>query len=107
MVDAKAKFLLEEFFYRVESLAKWNPTILESHKVQVIDEHTDISYQIGAPGASGLVTSRDFVLLRYWDFVEGRYILSVVSTEHPSLPKQSKYIRFVVIFYFILQLIDE
>lgn len=98
LVEAKAKFLLDEFFYRVETLPKWNPTILESHKVQVIDEHTDICYQIGAPGAGGLVTSRDFVLLRYWDFVEGRYIITVVSSEHPSLPKHNRYIRFVSIF---------
>lgn len=33
---------------------------------QRIDSHTDITYQVSAPGAGGLVKSRDFVNLRCW-----------------------------------------
>jgi hypothetical protein len=92
-LDVTPKFLLDELFYRVETLPQWNSTLLESHKVQVIDEHTDISYQIGADGAAGVVSSRDFVNLRHWDVIEGRYVIACVGTEHPSLPKNDKYIR--------------
>lgn len=92
-LDVSPKFLLDELFYRVENIPIWNSALLESHKVQVIDEHTDISYQIAADGAAGVVSSRDFVNLRHWEFLEGRYIIACIGTDHPSLPKNDKYIR--------------
>ena len=38
--------LLEELFFRIESVPSWNPTLVECKTIQPIDEHTDISYQV-------------------------------------------------------------
>ena len=40
------RLLLEELFFRIESVPSWNPTLVECKTIQPIDEHTDISYQV-------------------------------------------------------------
>lgn len=56
-------------FYGIEKIPKWNPTVMESKILKKIDSHTDIVYQVSAPGAGGLVASRDFVCLRCWKVI--------------------------------------
>lgn len=85
--------MLDELFYRVELIPKWNPAVTESHKVQIINENTDITYQISANWGGGVVTSRDFVTLRHWELVNNVYVLAWQPAEHPSLQKCDKYIR--------------
>lgn len=84
---------MDELFYKVDSLAQWNPSVSECHKVQPLDEYTDITYQISSDGGVGIVSSRDFVTLRHWTLMDGCYIIAITATEHPSLPKNDKYIR--------------
>ncbi|XP_065167926.1 steroidogenic acute regulatory protein-like isoform X1 [Atheta coriaria] len=94
VVNIPPKYLFEELFYRVETMPEWNPALMESYRVQVIDEHTDISYQISANGARGAVSSRDFINLRQWKRLEDGYAIASVSTSHPSLnDKNVKCIR--------------
>lgn len=79
-------------------MPEWNPALMESYRVQVIDEHTDISYQISANGARGAVSSRDFINLRQWKRLEDGYAIASVSTSHPSLnDKNVKCIRLVLL----------
>ncbi|XP_034478439.1 steroidogenic acute regulatory protein-like [Drosophila innubila] len=59
-----AKALMEELFYRIEDVPKWNPALLESKKVRTINSYTDITYQVSIGGGGGMVKSRDFVNLR-------------------------------------------
>lgn len=92
-VNGSPRFILEELFYRVDDLTKWNDSIKESCKIQSFDEYTDICYQISKPGAGGLVSSRDFVNLRHWTIVDGAYVLSCVNCDHPSVPANHKYVR--------------
>ncbi|KAK5648235.1 hypothetical protein RI129_003127 [Pyrocoelia pectoralis] len=91
-LNASPQFLLEELFYKVETIPQWNPALLESHKIQSIDEHTDICYQISADTA-GVVTSRDFVNIRHWGVVEGCYVIGYSAAEHPSVVRSEKYVR--------------
>lgn len=93
VINLTPKYLLDELFFKVENIPSWNAALLESHKIQTIDENTDITYQISADGAAGIVASRDFVTLRNWDLLDGVYIIASVKTEHASLPKNDKYIR--------------
>ncbi|CAH0551262.1 unnamed protein product [Brassicogethes aeneus] len=91
-MDVSPKYLLDDLYYKVQELPAWNPAILESQKVQAIDEYTDICYQVSADAAGGLVKSRDFVTLRHWAQVEDCFVIAMVRTEHPSFPVD-KYIR--------------
>ncbi|KAH8394786.1 hypothetical protein KR222_005614 [Zaprionus bogoriensis] len=59
-----AKALMEELFYRIEDVPKWNPALLESKIVRKINSYTDITYQVSIGGGGGMVKSRDFVNLR-------------------------------------------
>lgn len=62
--------------------------------LQVLDEHTDILYQISAESGGGVVTSREFVILRHWGVKEGTYISSGCSCTHLSAPENKKLIRY-------------
>ncbi|XP_066143011.1 steroidogenic acute regulatory protein-like isoform X1 [Euwallacea fornicatus] len=92
-INVSPRYLLDELYFGVTNLTKWNSSIKESHKVQAIDEYTDITYQISADGAGGLVSSRDFVNLRHWAHIEETYVLASVKCDHPRLPPGSKYTR--------------
>lgn len=103
-INVPPKYLLEELYFGVGDLPKWNRTVKESHKVQTIDEYTDITYQVSEEGAGGLVSSRDFVNLRHWAHIENTYVIACVKCEHPKLPP-SKFVRWVHAFckyYFII-----
>lgn len=65
-VNCSAKVLLNDLFYKIEDVPKWNPTLLESKIIKKIDEHTDISYQATIGGGGGMVKPRDFCNLRCW-----------------------------------------
>ncbi|XP_017465501.1 PREDICTED: stAR-related lipid transfer protein 3 isoform X2 [Rhagoletis zephyria] len=60
------KELMDELFYNIENVPKWNPTLLESKMVHKINSYTDITYQASVGGGGGMVKSRDFINLRCW-----------------------------------------
>ena len=99
VVNLPPKLLLEELFYGIESLPNWNPTLTECKTVQSIDAHTDVSYQVCAEAAGGVVSTRDFVNLRHWEAIrEGDdeiYVSSGVSVKHSSMPPQPKRVRYL------------
>lgn len=92
-IEIPPKMLLEELYYKAEDMPAWNPTIVQSRRLQVLDEHTDILYQISAESGGGVVTSREFVILRHWGVKEGTYISSGCSCTHLSAPENKKLIR--------------
>lgn len=59
--------------------------------LQKIDNHTDITYSVSAPGGGGLVDSRDFVNLRCWKLVKNGNIIDDVDSVNDStrLSKES------------------
>ncbi|XP_069684917.1 steroidogenic acute regulatory protein-like isoform X2 [Periplaneta americana] len=93
IVDLPPHILLGEVFHKIENLPKWNPTILEARIVEVIDDHTDISYQVAKEAGGGIVSSRDFVILRYWGMKEDCYVSAGVSVKHPEVPPVKHYVR--------------
>ncbi|CAH1116944.1 unnamed protein product [Phaedon cochleariae] len=92
-ISVSPRYLLEELFYQVHELPKWNPAIKESQRIQSLNEHTDITYQVSKEAAKGLVSSRDFVNLRHWAEIENGYMISVSKTDHPSIPVNKKIVR--------------
>ncbi|XP_023020470.2 steroidogenic acute regulatory protein-like [Leptinotarsa decemlineata] len=92
-LDTSPDHLLEELFFRIQDLPKWNTAIKESQKIQSFDEHTDITYQISKDAARGLVSSRDFVNLRHWSVIDKCQVICNYKTEHPSVPVNDKIVR--------------
>uniref|UniRef100_A0A182JX42 START domain-containing protein n=1 Tax=Anopheles christyi TaxID=43041 RepID=A0A182JX42_9DIPT len=81
-----ARKLLQELFYKIEDVPKWNPTLLESKIIRKIDSHTDISYQATIGGGGGVVKCRDFVNLRCWHLCrDGRVIEGVDILPNPLI----------------------
>ncbi|CAB3380027.1 Hypothetical predicted protein [Cloeon dipterum] len=92
-IEIPPKLLLEELYYKVEDMPAWNPTIIQSRRLQVLDEHTDVVYQVSAEGGGGVVASREFVVLRHWGVKDGTYISSGCSCSHLDAPENKKLIR--------------
>lgn len=65
-VNCAAKVLLNDLFYKIEDVPKWNPTLLDSKIIRKINQHTDITYQATIGGGGGMVKPRDFINLRCW-----------------------------------------
>lgn len=86
IIDAPASILIDLLFDGIEEFPLWNKLVTESTKLQVIfaftfccnillisakiiyskniDENTDIIYQATSSYGGGLITARDFVILR-------------------------------------------
>ena len=63
---------------------------------QHIDSHTDVSYQVAAEAAGGMVSTRDFVTVRHWKYFadEKVFFASGASVTHPAMPpNQPKKVR--------------
>lgn len=74
-IDISAKKLFEKSVAGINEMSQWNPTVIESRKLCTIDSHTDITYQVSAPAAGGLIKSRDFVNLRSCHMMKNGEIL--------------------------------
>jgi len=92
-VDIPAKLLYDELNRNIEHLPSWNPTLLECRTLKVINDKVSISYQLAAEGGGGIVSSRDFVNLRYCDVNEGNFICAGSSIVYPDMPAQKGYVR--------------
>ncbi|XP_029167014.1 steroidogenic acute regulatory protein-like [Nylanderia fulva] len=65
IVNAPASILIDLLFDGIEEFPLWNKLVTESMKLQGIDENTDIVYQATSSYGGGLITARDFVILRH------------------------------------------
>ncbi|XP_026273733.1 steroidogenic acute regulatory protein-like [Frankliniella occidentalis] len=92
-INVSASVLLSHLFDHVGEMPSWNPTVIESERLEVIDRQTDITYQVSAAGGGGVVGSRDFVVLRHWEMIDGSYVSANASVPHPKRPPVKKYIR--------------
>ncbi|CAG4987814.1 unnamed protein product [Colias eurytheme] len=103
IVDCPAKFLYSEFKDNITRLPEWNPTILKSELIKEIGPGVDLSYQVTAGGGRGIISPRDFVILRRMAALsrEGRptddepycYISSGVSVTVPGYPPHRDMVR--------------
>ncbi|XP_053408877.1 steroidogenic acute regulatory protein-like isoform X1 [Mercenaria mercenaria] len=94
VIDMAPHDLWQDMVNTLNDSPKWNPTILESRPLQVVDDCTEITYNIAAEGAGGLVSARDFVSLRQWMCYNNSMYLSVsISTTHSDMPPTKKYVR--------------
>jgi len=92
-INTSPGVLLEELYYKIEQAPSWNPTLLECRIIQPVNEQTDVSYQVCAEAAGGVVSIRDFVNVRHWSLVDGVYVSAGGSVLHPAMPPQPKKVR--------------
>ncbi|GAB1600081.1 steroidogenic acute regulatory protein-like isoform X1 [Argonauta hians] len=93
VLNINPKELWEDMVYRSEDLPNWNPTVLESKLIKPLSDTCDISYYVAAPGAKGLVKSRDFVVVRKWGKRKNLYFSVGMSVNYPDLPPVDKLVR--------------
>ncbi|XP_012538220.1 steroidogenic acute regulatory protein-like [Monomorium pharaonis] len=79
IIDAPASILIDLLFDHVEEQSSWNKLVTESIRLQIIDENTDIVYQATSPYGGGIITARDFVILRHRNKCDNYYISSGIS----------------------------
>lgn len=92
-VDASPCDAFKEVVIDIESSPSWNPTLIECRTLQVVDENTDISYNVAASAAGGLVSSRDFVNVRHWETRDGVILSAGCAVLHPSMPPCKGHVR--------------
>jgi len=91
--NVQPKSLLEVLFYKIENVSQWNPSVTYSKILQILDNNTDITYQITSDLANGVISSRDFVTLRHWEQRGEAYSIGVISITHPTMPVKKDCIR--------------
>ncbi|KAI9564628.1 hypothetical protein GHT06_008369 [Daphnia sinensis] len=92
-VDIPPKLLFDELDRNIENVPSWNPTLLECRTLKTVNEKVSISYQLAAEGGGGIISSRDFINLRYCEVRDGVYICAGTSIVFPEMPAQKGYVR--------------
>ncbi|CAO1325303.1 unnamed protein product [Diamesa hyperborea] len=112
-VEIPAKKLMQDLYYNLEDVPKWNPTLLEAKVLNKVDIHTDVVYSVSAPGGGGFVKSRDFVNVHCWQLLSNGipvenfdlmgdeelqcenkvYLIVGTSIDYPSCPPKATCIR--------------
>ncbi|PSN51009.1 hypothetical protein C0J52_07443 [Blattella germanica] len=59
----------------------------------MLDDSTDVIYQVTAPAAGGLVSTRDFVSARHYSVRDGCFWSGGASVVHPDAPSSDKHVR--------------
>ncbi|CAH1398523.1 unnamed protein product [Nezara viridula] len=93
VVEAPISLLIDILYHQVNEVPLWNPTVKESKFLQKYDENVDVIYQLSAEAAKGLVSSREFILLRNLVQKNGYHIIATCSVKHPSLQSRPNVIR--------------
>ncbi|XP_032687027.1 steroidogenic acute regulatory protein-like [Odontomachus brunneus] len=93
IIDAPASTLVDWLFEGIEEHPSWNKLVMESVKLQNIDENTDIVYQSTSPQGGGLITARDFIILRHRNKCGNFYVSSGVSIPTTTIPNRKHMIR--------------
>ncbi|XP_060067996.1 stAR-related lipid transfer protein 3-like isoform X2 [Ylistrum balloti] len=93
IMNMDPKRIWEELAYGTNNSPQWNPTLVECRTLETIDDNTEISYNIAAEAAGGLVTARDFVNVRCWGVRNGVYLSCACGTTYADMPPQKKYVR--------------
>ncbi|KAI0214187.1 StAR-related lipid transfer protein 3 [Lamellibrachia satsuma] len=91
-LDSSPQEVFDELILNADATPTWNPTVLECKTIEVLDDHTDVAYNLAADAVGGLVSSRDFVNLRYWQVRNDVILSSCVAVTHSDMPP-TKHVR--------------
>ncbi|RLU17971.1 hypothetical protein DMN91_010212 [Ooceraea biroi] len=85
VLDAPAGTLIDSLFDDFEHSPQWNNLVTEAMKLQNIDDDTDIVYQMTSSYGGGLITARDFIILRHREKCGDFYISGGISIPMASI----------------------
>ncbi|XP_015607384.1 steroidogenic acute regulatory protein-like isoform X1 [Cephus cinctus] len=93
IIDVPAWALLDDLFKHIEAIPSWNRLVAESKKIQPIDENTDIVYQATSAQGGGMVSARDFVILRRCGKKDDFFISCGTSIQFSPIPVRKGFVR--------------
>ncbi|CAD5122578.1 DgyrCDS10991 [Dimorphilus gyrociliatus] len=93
LLEADVKLLFELLVVRLEETPGWNSQIIECRTLQSLTTNSDITYSIAAPGAGGVISSRDFVSARFWKWKEGCILAAATAVNCSKAPVNKLYVR--------------
>ncbi|KAL5010303.1 hypothetical protein ScPMuIL_012608 [Solemya velum] len=93
IIEISPENLYNEMVNGLNNSPDWNPTILECRTLETLDDHSEISYNVAAEAAGGLVSSRDFINVRRWGQKDGIYLSAGSGVHYPSFKATKKYVR--------------
>ncbi|CAH8497935.1 unnamed protein product [Schistosoma turkestanicum] len=86
--------LFNDMVINVHETPSWNQTLSSVECIQTLaSENIDIIYNIAKESVGGLISARDFVLLRSWGLHNNCYFICCTSVEHPKCPPITNYVR--------------
>ena len=57
-IDVDALTYYNDIIEKAADIPSWNPTVLEVRTLEMVDDNTEVTYNIAAEGAGGMVSSR-------------------------------------------------
>lgn len=91
MIEVPLNLILEVMYNQLDEFPKWNPTIKESKILQKLNKNSDIIYQVTAE--KGLVSSRDFVMLRHRAEKDNYSVIASASVKEFNPPLKKNMVR--------------
>ncbi|XP_065885621.1 stAR-related lipid transfer protein 3-like [Dysidea avara] len=80
-------------YYQFEHQVDWNPHVAVAESFYCINENTDLTYVVSTEAGGGIISTRDFVTVRYWEYKNGAYYAVGKAVSHDSMPSKSGRIR--------------
>lgn len=93
LIDVQSRVLNQLFWEDVDSQPSWNASVKETQIVTKINSKTDILYSVTAETGSGVIASRDFVVLRRRKRKGALTLLTCVSIATDLVPVKQSVIR--------------
>ncbi|CAH8535748.1 unnamed protein product [Schistosoma margrebowiei] len=87
--------LFNDMVINVHETPSWNTTLTSVECIQALaSENIDIIHNMAKEAVGGLISARDFVLLRSWGIHNNNcYFICCTSVEHPKCPPIPNYVR--------------
>ncbi|CAH8848471.1 unnamed protein product [Trichobilharzia szidati] len=95
LLSVSPQIIFNDMVMNVHETPSWNTSLSSVESIQTLTaENIDIIYNIAKDALGGLISARDFVILRSWGEGENNcYFLCCTSVEHPKCPPVSNYVR--------------
>ncbi|XP_058509781.1 stAR-related lipid transfer protein 3 isoform X2 [Solea solea] len=92
-MQCPAELVYQEVILQPEKMVQWNKTVSACQILQRVDDNTQVSYDVSAGAAGGVVSARDFVNVRRVERKRDCYLSAGMATEHDAKPPTGRFVR--------------